>query len=291
MKKSILISTYILLICLFVSISAPQVMALESYTYSVTSSVKNPPVGSEFKVSISLTNYDTTVENIRGLQIDVTNLDTEVFEIISHSTSIVDATAASNKTSYSSSNNRIRLTYASVSGTLAKDTKEVMSITLKVKDTITTSGNISIPVKVMIVSTDGNTTQNSTLEINYVIPTLNVDITWGAMEFNYDDGEWDSSTHKWINSGWKPAAENGNLITIQNNSTVPVSATLSYKSSASYPSLTGTFSNGTSSITQPISFEANSAKKNFWFSLSGKTEERWSDNYITVGTITITISE
>lgn len=291
MKKSVLITTYMLLICLFVSTMTPQVSAATAYSYSVSSSVSNPAVGTEFTVSIALTDYDEAVESIRGLQIDVTNIDTEVFEVVSHSTSIVDSTAASNQTSYSTSNKRIRLTYASVSGTLDKTTTEVMTIVLKVKDTITTSGEITLPVKVMIVSTDGNTTQNSTLTINYVVPTLSVDITWGAMEFNYDDGEWDSSTHKWINAGWKPATTDSNLITIQNNSNIPVSAKLSYVGATSYPSLNGEFTDGTNQITSPMVLEASSAQKKVWFSLSGNTDERWTDDYVTVGSITLTISE
>ena len=92
MKNRIL--SLLLALCLMVLALPMSVVAAETFTYKVSATTTTPSIGSEFEVVISLTNYNSLDAEIRGLQIDVTNIDTSVFEIVSHSTMISDASAA-----------------------------------------------------------------------------------------------------------------------------------------------------------------------------------------------------
>lgn len=268
------------------------VMATETYTYSITPSNSQQPIGGEFDVIIALTNYATTTENIRGLQIDVSGIEPSILEVVSHSTSITDPAAASNKTSYSTSGKYIRLMYANMSGTLDKSTTEVLKIRFRIKDTLTSNGTITLPVSIKIVSTDGNTTQQSSIVIDYTLAAISIDVSWGNMQFTYDDGIWDSEQHKWVNSGWKPSTTDSNLITVRNTGGTDVKMRLSYNPLSSYSGLSGTFIDSSNTVIDSlISLGANGIDHKYWFNIYGTAETRWSDNYITIGTITLTITE
>lgn len=94
------ILSLLLVLCLTLLTLPMSVAAAETFTYNISTTTATPSIGSEFDVVISLTNYANLASKIRGLQIDVTNIDTSKLEVISHSTLIEDTTAASNKTSY-----------------------------------------------------------------------------------------------------------------------------------------------------------------------------------------------
>lgn len=271
------------------------VFAAETFTYKVSATTTTPSIGSEFEVVISLTNYDSVDAEIRGLQIDVTNIDTSVFEIVSHSTMISDTSAASNKTSYSSSKNYIRLVYLKLAGSMDKSVTDVMKFRLKVKSDLTEGGSITLPISLKIGTMSENITLTDSLTINYQeasSSTVSVDVSWGSMEFTYDDGTWDDENHKWINNGWKPSTTDSNLITVKNTGTTDVKMQLSYNPKSSYNSLNGTFVDGSNTVIDSvISLNADGTERKYWFNISGTTETRWTDNYSTVGTITLTITE
>lgn len=165
MKNRIL--SLLLALCLMVLALPMSVEAAETFTYKVSATTTTPSIGSEFEVVISLTNYDSLDAEIRGLQIDVTNIDTSVFEIVSHSTMISDTSAASNKTSYSSSKNYIRLVYLQLAGSMDKSVTDVMKFRLKVKSDLTEGGSITLPITLKIGTMSENITLNDSLTINY----------------------------------------------------------------------------------------------------------------------------
>lgn len=293
MKKRIL--SLLLALCLMALVLPTSVFAAETFTYKVSATTTTPSIGSEFEVVISLTNYDSVDAEIRGLQIDVTNIDTSVFEIVSHSTMINDTSAASNKTSYSSSKNYIRLVYLQLAGSMDKSVTDVMKFRLKVKSDLTEDGSITLPISLKIGTMSENITLTDSLTINYQeasSSTVSVDVSWGSMEFTYDDGTWDDEKHKWVNNGWKPSTTDSNLITVKNTGSTDVKMELSYNSLSPYNDLNGAFIDSTNTVIDSlISLDADGTERKYWFTISGTTETRWTDNYITVGTITLTITE
>lgn len=261
-------------------------VAAETYTYSITPASSEQAIGSEFDVTIALTNYATTTANIRGLQIDVKGIDPNILEVVSHSTSITDATAASNKTSYSTSGKYVRLMYATMSGTLDKSTTEVFKMRLKINSSLTSDGTITLPVTLKIVSTDGNTTQNSSIVINYTAKTVSVDITWGAMEFTYMDGDWQPESHTYADGEWTADNENGNVITVTNNGNMAVNATLTYTKTVT--EVEGSFiDNDGTAITSPFTLAVEEEKK-VKLILTGKPSSTLED--ATLGSVTVTIT-
>lgn len=293
MKKRIL--SLLLALCLMALVLPTSVFAAETFTYKVSATTTTPSIGSEFEVVISLTNYDSVDAEIRGLQIDVTNIDTSVFEIVSHGTMISDASAASNKTSYSSSKKYIRLVYLQLAGSMDKSVTDVMKFRLKVKSDLTEDGSITLPISLKIGTMSENITLTDSLTINYQessSSTVSVDVSWGSMEFTYDDGTWDDEKHKWVNNGWKPSTTDSNLISVKNTGSTDVKMKLSYNSLSPYNDLNGTFIDSTNTVIDSlINLDADGTERKYWFNISGTTETRWTDNYITVGTITLTITE
>ena len=293
MKNRIL--SLLLVLCLMVLALPMSVVAAEAFAYKVSATTTTPSIGSEFEVVISLTNYNNLDAEIRGLQIDVKNIDTGVFEIVSHSTMINDASAASNKTSYSSNKNYIRLVYLQLAGSMDKSVTDVMKFRLKVRDDLTEGGSITLPITLKIGTMSENITLTDSLTINYQqasSSTVSVEVSWGSMEFTYDDGTWDDEKHKWVNNGWTPSTTDSNLITIKNTGNTDVKMKLSYNPLSSYNSLSGTFVDSTNTVLGSlISLDANGTERKYWFNIFGTTETRWTENYITVGTITLTITE
>lgn len=294
MKKKRIIA--VMLSLCFIIVALPmEVSAEETFKYSISTSTTTPSIGSEFDVIISLTNYAELTSEIRGLQIDVTNVDPNVFEVVSHGTAVEDTTAASNKTSYQPNrNNLIRYVYLHLSGSLDKSVSEVMRFRLKVKDGIE-EGSITFPIVIKIGTMDKqNITLNDSLTIKYSNASSNivsVDVTWGNMEFTYDDGTWDTTTHKRTGAGWKPDSEGSNQITVTNSGNTDVKMKFKYTPETNYGNLSGSFIdvNG-NNVTSAVDLKADGTEQKYWFNLSGTTETRWMDKYVTVGAITITIA-
>lgn len=293
MKSKII--SLLLALCLISSVMTINVAAAETFTYKVTATTTTPTIGNEFEVVISLTNYAELASEIRGLQIDVKNIDSDVFEVVSHSSMLTDATAASNKTSYSSSSEYVRYVYLKLSGTMDKSVTDVMKFRLKVKDSLTEDGTITLPITLKIGTTSENITLTDSLTINYtLVPTnvVNVDVSWGSMEFIYDDGEWDTENHKWINDGWKPSSYDCNLISVKNTGNTDVKMQLGYTAKGSENNLNGKFTDGSGNeIKSTVQLAADGEEQKYWFNLYGTTAQRWDDEFLTLGTITLTLTE
>lgn len=293
MKSKII--SLLLALCLIASVMTINVAAAETFTYKVSATTTNPTIGNEFEIVISLTNYAELTSEIRGLQIDVKNIDSDVFEVVSHSSLLTDDTAASNKTSYSSSGEYVRYVYLKLSGTMDKNATDIMKLRLKVKDALTEDGTITLPITLKIGTKSDNITINDSLTINYtLLPTnvVNVDVSWASMEFIYDDGEWDTESHKWINNGWKPSTDNSNLISVKNTGNTDVKMKLSYSTIDPNNNLSGKFTDAEGNeIKSAIQLSANGAEHKYWFNLYGTTAQRWNNEFLTLGKITLTLTE
>lgn len=293
MKRKII--SLLLALCLISSVLTMNVAAAETFAYKVSATTTTPTIGNEFEVVISLTNYAELASEIRGLQIDVKNIDSDVFEVVSHSSMLTDATAASNKTSYSSSGEYVRYVYLKLSGTMDKSVTDVMKFRLKVKDSLTEDGTITLPITLKIGTTAENITLTDSLTINYtLVPTnvVSIDVSWGSMEFIYDDGEWDTESHKWKNNGWKPSSANCNLISVTNTGNTDVKVQLDYTTNGSYNNLSGSFTDELGiEIKSAIQLATGGEEQKYWFNLYGTTSQRWDTEFLTLGKITLTLIE
>lgn len=290
------IISLLLTLCIILSALTMNVAAAETFTYKISATTTTPKIGEEFEVTISLTNYANISSEIRGLQIDVTNIDTSVVEVISHSSMFEDETAASNKTSYQINKNLVRYVYLHLSGSIDKSVTDIMKFRLKIKDDLMEAGSITLPIVLKIGTMDKQSiTINESLTIDYSKESstkMSVDVTWGSMEFIYDDGVWDDEKHRWVNGGWKPSTENSNLITVKNTGTTNAKVALSYNPLSSYDELNGIFVDSSNTeIDSSISLIVANQEQKYWFNLTGNTQTRWADDYVTVGSITLTITE
>ncbi len=103
-------------------------------------------------------------------------------------------------------------------------------------------------------------------------------ITWGAMNFTYSDGTWNTETYVYDGAGW--TAE-GNTVTVENTGNVAVTATVSYQNETGY-SFTASWDKETANIPA-------SNKETFTLTLSGKPTAALDEKK--VGTVTVTIGQ
>lgn len=293
MKKEVI--AHILIFSLITVMLLPlNVFASANIEYKISPTTTTPKVGSEVEVIISLTNYSEIPENIRALQIDVTNIDPSIVEVISHSSLINANEAMSNKTSYQSKKNLVRLVYIYSTEMLDKNVTDVMKFKLKIKDSLDKNGSIIFPITFYIGTEDENITIKDSLKLDYNTTNednISIDVSWGKMEFVYDDGIWNSDRHQWEKNGWKPLTPKDNLISIKNSGNKDVYAELNYNSLNGYADLKGKFIDEKSNdIVDPIFIKTNENKE-ILFNLTGLTTSRWVDNMVNIGNITLTISD
>lgn len=68
--------------------------------------------------------------------------------------------------------------------------------------------------------------------VKIVHKVISVDITWGGMDFKYSESD--------LNEKWSNNTQDGDKITVVNNSNVPVTASIAYSPNSNYEGITGT---------------------------------------------------
>lgn len=116
---------------------------------------------------------------------------------------------------------------------------------------------------------------------------ISVEITWGAMEYTYDDGKWDKDTHQYDGRGWTPDTEGGDQILVKNTGKEAVTASFAYKPRVDYVSIVGSFAKGNDLIKED-SLQPED-ETNVQLQLHNKPDGNM--NKETVGTVTITINQ
>lgn len=116
------------------------------------------------------------------------------------------------------------------------------------------------------------------------VDIVSVDITWGAMEFTYSDGTWNAATHSYEGVGWSPDKTDGNKITVRNSG--EVAASVSYGYTPINSTVSGSFTDGSADITEPVALPVGE-EKSAWLILNGKPIE--SMNKEILGSVTVTI--
>lgn len=109
--------------------------------------------------------------------------------------------------------------------------------------------------------------------------TNSVDITWGALEYTYSDGIWNTSTHKYEDGGWTVNAEDGDVISVTNKGDKEVTISIDYHTERS--DIAGIFD------TEPIAMLNVGELKKWVLQLSGKPNEDL--NNAVIGQVSVTI--
>ena len=291
MKKSIS-QAICLALCLAMLLCFPLTVKAESALgHTVTLSSDSVNVGEIVTVTISLTGYTAdTEENIRGVQIDVTNVDSTILSVEDKQSLIVNSAAASNTASYSTANKRVRLLYADYTNYLSKPWSDVFQIRFKIKETVTESGSITLPVTVKIQTASDQVTLKSNCVINYTAEPLtvfNVDITWGSLSYSYSDGTWNPSTHEYEGSGWT-CAENSNAVTVANNGDDSVQIGFTYTAKSDYREISGSFKDSGNNAVSSFTLASGNSRTTY-LALSGKPNGELSST--AVGQVTVNVGE
>ena len=116
---------------------------------------------------------------------------------------------------------------------------------------------------------------------------ISVEITWGAMEYTYNDGQWNKDTHQYDGRGWTPDTEKGDQIQVKNTGKEAVTAGFAYKPRKGYESIRGHFVKDRNSITEGTL----QLREEMMVQLQLHDKPPENMNNETVGTVTITINQ
>lgn len=296
MKPIKMLAAFLALALLFPSI-VTGTAAADSFGFQITATPSDTvQPGDTVEVVVSLTGYTAeaaATDAIRGVQVDITDVDSSVLNVVDNSfqSLIDDSAAASNTASYQPKKMLVRLLYAKMSGSLAAPQEGLLAVTFQVRKDLTESGSITLPVKVKITKTDRTSlTLTDSFTINYEAdagsetPITSVDVSWGGMSFTYTDGTWSPETHRYEGGGWTD--DGTGSVTVANTGTADVTATFAYQTART--DITGSFIQAGAADT-PVTTAAVSAGNSItvWLTLDGKPTESLANT--TIGTVTVTI--
>lgn len=145
-------------------------------------------------------------------------------------------------------------------------------------------GTVHVTAQLLL---DGRKTDIRVSKEVLVRDVISVEITWGAMEYTYNDGKWDKDTHQYDGRGWTPDTEGGDQIRVKNTGKEAVAARFAYKPGDGYASIVGSFAKGNNLITEDSLQPAE--ETNVQLQLHKKPNKNM--NKETVGTVTITINQ
>ncbi len=113
---------------------------------------------------------------------------------------------------------------------------------------------------------------------------ISVTVIWGAMEFTYTDGEWNPETHEYEYGEWTPDDDGGDMITVKNTGTMPVSVEFTYNQTDT--AVSAEFYDGTAAVTSSVALPIG-GQKQVRIILRGKPGGNMSSQ--TLGTVTVKI--
>lgn len=262
--------------------------AADTVSHTVSVSSNDVIAGSQVEVIVALSGYteeSAAADAIRGLQVDITGVDTSILSVVEYTSLIEDTTAVSNTASYNEANKRVRLAYVQMTGTLPAPCENVFKVVFQINSDLTEGGSITLPVTVKMQTMSQQITQTSEITINYSVEApavTSVDIAWGAMEFVYTDGSWNPQTHSYDGAGW---TDNGTgYITLKNTGDTQATATFAYNSDRT--DIVGNFTDGSVSISDSISL-ASAQEQTVYLVLFGQPSDVLDSTII--GTVTVTI--
>ncbi|MBQ8833720.1 MAG: hypothetical protein IJ001_02185 [Oscillospiraceae bacterium] len=136
------------------------------------------------------------------------------------------------------------------------------AMSVKTSDDGTQTVYSATVVKNGVTYTDTKTVDNEIISVN---------ISWGSLNFTYTDGTgWNNPETAWVQ--------------VENTGNTAVSVTYTYETERT--DITGSFFDGTSTVTAPVAIDAETNKK-IWLRLDGQPSEALSNT--TIGSVKLTI--
>lgn len=150
--------------------------------------------------------------------------------------------------------------------------------------------------EVWISLSDGTRYNGGELQIGTFTITepeiVSVDITWGSLEFKYQDGKWDPETCKYTESGWTTEQEDDASITVTNSGNVAVDVEYRFTTAEDLTEvehLQGSFVDENEKPLDTLSVPADNMPRKTGLRLESDKPTKSFDK--TIGTITIVIKE
>lgn len=234
-KLAITMIIFLMLPLLYVNVEAEE--QIDFFTTLSSQAVKP---GETVTATVLLKNYTGENTLIRGVQIDVTEIDRSKLEVVECKSLIEDTSGISNEVTYSMENRRVRLLYVQTEKTLPTTNYQLLQMTFRVDSELKDSGTIILPIEMKMQTTTGPVTLTGECRIPYSAtgePVTSVDITWGAMDYEYESGQWNTKEHRYDGQGWQD--KGSGYVTVKNNGAVPMQAELFYETKRS--EITGKF--------------------------------------------------
>lgn len=155
-------------------------------------------------------------------------------------------------------------------------------------------GQVSVTAQLLYdgAETDIKITKKVTL-----MDVVSVDITWGDMNYTFNDGKWNADTHQYDGRGWTVDQKGGDQIHIQNNGKKPINATLLYENVSAIDSkenkdskemINGQFLLDDQPVTDGVLI-SNNEKKDIRLQLQNKPKKNLNKD--TIGKVTVMISQ
>ena len=287
MKKIKKITANLLMILLLICMFPARICAEETYGYAIDISPTTTAIGGEVTLTIRLTDYAEEKSGIRGFQIDITDVD-DVLHSAQCTSLVEDKEEVSEAAKYQKNREIVRHAYVKLSGTMSYADSNLLEVKFTIPEKYTEAGTLSLPLRILIQNAAGDKLiYKDTININYApeseIPSrpdpevVNVDISWGKMEFTYTDGTWNTRTYMYEGAGWTD--DGTGYVTVSNTGKIDTTVTFSYTSDRE--DILGTFN-----LTSPVELISGTTV-NAKLSLSGKPEEYLDNNIIGKATVTI----
>lgn len=265
------------------------VNAAETYGYDVLISPNPVTIGSEVTLTIRLTDYTEEKSPLLGFQIDITDVNDVLTNAVCTSLITDKEDLLSDVAQYQPARDIVRHFYLKMNGTMAYSVSDLLEVKFTIPETYTEAGTLSLPLRILIANeAEDQLTYQDTIKIHYGSSNppdpdvVNVDISWGSMNYTYTEGIWKPDSHRYDGSGW---TDNGSgYVIITNNGTVDTTATCSFTSARD--EITGSFTDGTAALVEAMDVIAGQSRT-VYLVLSGKPTEQLNKD--TIGTLTVTI--
>lgn len=278
-----------LVLAMLIPAMAFPAQAAEPLGIEVQLSPENPAIGDTVTMTVSLTGYtaDTADDDlILDAQVDVTGVNPNVLTVKSCDTLIDVSNALANKAIYKESQQLIRLVYLEMKNTLPAPHEGLLEVRFQINPNLTGSGSITLPIATVIDTQTAALRLNTSCTINYTDPTpsvTSVDISWGALNYTYNEGIWNAAQHKYVGAGWTDG--NSGYVKVKNTGNTDVTAEFIYQTER--PEITGSFADGYNTPMTGQIPVAQAKTVTAFLNLTGKPAESLDNQKI--GQVTVTI--